>query len=173
MFLIGDSTGGNVVHDVAAQAGRLEAEPVRLASTIALHPGFLRAEPRRSFYEKTETPFLTRNMISKFMDLAVPVASETTKDHPIISPMGLQAPPLAALNLPPVMVAVAEEDLLFDTEMEYCEAMKAAGKEVEVVVSHGMGHCFYLNKIAMESDPKTALEGHKLIEAIVNFVGKN
>ncbi|XP_020224282.1 probable carboxylesterase 17 [Cajanus cajan] len=138
-----------------------------------LHPGFLRAELRGSFYEKTETPFLTRDMINKFMDLAVPVASERSKDHPVISPMGPRAPPLAALSLPPVMVAVAEEDLLFDTEMEYCEAMKGAGKEVEVVVSHGVGHCFYLNKIAIESDPKTALEVDKLIQAIVDFVSKH
>ncbi|TKY53456.1 Alpha/beta-Hydrolases superfamily protein [Spatholobus suberectus] len=34
-----------------------------------------------------EMPFLTLDMISKFLDLAVSVASATTKDHPIISPM--------------------------------------------------------------------------------------
>lgn len=173
VFLAGDSSGGNIVHNVAARVGSLEGLSVRLVGGLALHPGFLRAEPSRSFLENTEIPFLTRDMINKFMDLAVPVASETTKDHPIISPMGPQAPPIAGLKLPPMLVAVAEDDLLLDTELEYCEAMKAAGKEVEVVFSHGMGHCFYLNNIAMESDPKTASEGVKLIEAIVNFISRH
>ncbi|KAK7344899.1 hypothetical protein VNO77_15114 [Canavalia gladiata] len=173
VFLIGDSTGGNIVHDVAARAGSIGDQSVKLAGAIALHPGFQRAKLWRSFNEKTEMPFLTRDMINRFMDLAVPVASEASKDHPIINPMGPHAPPLVGLNFPPVMVAVAEEDLLIDTELEYCEAMKEAGKEVEIVVSQGMGHCFYLNKVAMESDPKTVLEGEKFLQAIIGFINKH
>ena len=173
VFLVGDSAGGNIVHDVAARAGRLDIEPVRLVGGLALCPGFLRSKPSKSYLENPETPVLTRDMVDKLTDLAVPVPSATTKDHPIISPMGPQAQPIAGLKLPPMLVAVAQKDLMRDTQLEYCEAVKAAGKEVEVVVHHGMLHCFYLNKIAIESDPETVAETDMLLERIVNFISSH
>ncbi|TXG70250.1 hypothetical protein EZV62_005185 [Acer yangbiense] len=164
VFLIGDSTGGNLVHYLAARAGDMNTEPVRLAGGIAIHPGFLRAELSKSFHELPETPLLTRDMVNKFMSLALPDGA--TKDFPITCPMGPLAPPLDDMKLPPMLVAVAEMDLIRDSELEYCEAMKEAGKEVEILVNHGMGHCFYL-------DPQTTTQTNKLIEEIVNFIVKH
>ncbi|KAF5750316.1 carboxylesterase 15 [Tripterygium wilfordii] len=171
VFLIGDSTGGNIVHHVAARAGAMNTEPVKLAGGIAIHPGFQRAEPSKSFLELPETPLLTRDMISKFMALALPKGC--TMDHPIICPMGPDAPSLAGLKLPPMMVVVAEKDLLRDTELEYCEAMKEAGKEVEVLINEGMGHSFYFDKIAVDNDPETADQTTKLIEGIKSFIDRH
>ncbi|KAK9291239.1 hypothetical protein L1049_009427 [Liquidambar formosana] len=171
VFLVGDSTGGNIVHDVAARAGTVDTEPVRLAGGVGIHPGFNRSEPSKSFLELPETPFLTRDMVNKFMELALPIGS--TKDHPIICPMGLAAPPLAGLKLPPMLVVVAEKDLLRDTELEYCEAMKGAGKEVEVVTNSGMGHSFYFNKMAIDMDPETAGQTEFLIEGITSFIKRH
>ncbi|KAM1157733.1 hypothetical protein TB2_027874 [Malus domestica] len=42
-FLIGDSSGGNIVHHVAAQARTADLSPLRLAGGIPIHPGFVRA----------------------------------------------------------------------------------------------------------------------------------
>ncbi|MED6164806.1 hypothetical protein PIB30_093729 [Stylosanthes scabra] len=170
VFLIGDSAGGNIVHDVAARAGCTDIEPVRLVGGLILCPGFLRSTPIKSYMENEETPILTRDMVDKLMDLAVSEPSATTKDHPVISPMGRQAPPLAGLKLPPMLVVVAEKDLIRDSQLEYCEAMKDAGKEVEVVVFDGLPHCFYANKIVIELDPKAASETQRLIERIVDFI---
>jgi acetyl esterase/lipase len=51
VFLIGDSTGANLVHQVAAGFSSAEPEywgPVRLAGAILLNPGFTRSTPSRS-----------------------------------------------------------------------------------------------------------------------------
>ncbi|KAL1314877.1 hypothetical protein HN51_041686 [Arachis hypogaea] len=170
VFLIGDSAGGNIVHDVAARAGCTDIEPVRLVGGLILCPGFLRSGPIKSYMESEESTMLTRDMVDKLMDLAVPEPSATTKDHPIISPMGPQAPLLAGLRLPAMFVAVGEKDLMRDTQLEYCEAMKDAGKEVEVVVFDSMPHCFYVDKIGMELDARVAAETERLIERVVDFI---
>ncbi|CAA7400080.1 unnamed protein product [Spirodela intermedia] len=175
VFLIGESSGGNLVHEVAALAGRQEDDfwaPLRLAGAVPIHPGFVRSTRSRSEMDcSLETPFLTLDMLDKFLYLALPEGA--TKDHPITCPMGPQAPEMAGLRMPPVMVVVAERDLIRDTEMEYCEAMKAAGKEVEVVEESGVGHSFYLNKLAVDFDPHVGSQTAALIESIKDFVNRH
>ncbi|XP_043723651.1 probable carboxylesterase 15 [Telopea speciosissima] len=172
VFLIGDSSGGNLVHEVAAHAGAKDLNPVRLAGGIPIHPGFVRAERSKSELEKkSDSPFLTLEMVDKFLALALPIGS--TKDHPITCPMGPAATPLAGLKVPPFLVVLAENDLILDTEIEYCDAMKKAGKDVEVLVNPGVSHSFYLNKIAVEMDPHTASETGRLIAAITDFIKRH
>ncbi|KAL2234352.1 UNVERIFIED_CONTAM: putative carboxylesterase 15 [Sesamum indicum] len=168
VFLIGDSSGGNIVHQVASRAGRENLEPLRVAGAIPIHPGFCRSQRSKSEMEQPETPFLTLDMVDKFLRLALPVGA--TKDHPITCPMGEAAPAIEKLKLPPYLYCVAEQDLIKDTEMEFYEAMKRGGKEVELAMSEGVGHSFYLNKIAVDMDPKTAQETQKLFQAIKDFI---
>ncbi|EOY19600.1 hypothetical protein QUC31_006028 [Theobroma cacao] len=171
VFLIGDSSGGNIVHQVAVRAGNLDLSPLRLAGGIPIHPGFVRAERSKSELEQPESPFLTLDMVDKFLALALPIGS--TKDHPITCPMGPAAPAMEGLNLPPFLFCVAEKDLIKDTEMEYYEAMRNANKEVELLISPGMGHSFYLNKIAVDMDPNYAAQTASLIAGIKEFVNKH
>ncbi|KAL0397377.1 UNVERIFIED_CONTAM: putative carboxylesterase 17 [Sesamum calycinum] len=168
VFLIGDSSGGNIVHQVAARAGREKLEPLRVAGAIPIHPGFCRSQRSKSEMEQPETPFLTLDMVDKFLSLALPVGA--TKDHPITCPMGEAAPAIEGLKLPPYLYCVAEQDLIKDTEMEFYEVMKRGGKEVELMTSDGVGHSFYLNKIAVDMDPKTAQETQKLFQGIKDFI---
>ncbi|XP_052174696.1 probable carboxylesterase 15 [Diospyros lotus] len=170
VFLVGDSTGGNLVHETASRAGEIDAGALKLVGGIPLHPGFIREEPSRSLLELPESPMLTRDMVTKLMDLGLPEGC--TKDHPVTCPMGPSAPPLSLLKLPPMLVVVAEKDLLRDTELEYCEAMKKAGKEVEVLLEEGMSHCYYLNKIAVDVEPEAAASADRLIAAIINFINR-
>lgn len=44
IFLIGDSSGGNVVHQVASRAGKDDITPIKITGAIAVHPGFVRSE---------------------------------------------------------------------------------------------------------------------------------
>jgi len=171
VFLIGDSSGGNLVHEVAARAGKIDLSPLRLAGGISIHPGFVRSKRSKSEVEQPQSPFLTLDMLDKFLGFALPAGC--TKDHPITCPMGSSAPPLEELNLPPLLLCIAENDLVIDTEMEYYEAMKKANKEVELLISHGMGHSFYLNKIAVDLDPNTAAETDNLIAGIKGFINKH
>ncbi|XP_048326975.2 carboxylesterase 15 [Ziziphus jujuba] len=171
VFLIGDSSGANLVHAVAARAGEADLSPLRLAGGIPIHPGFVRAERSKSELEMPQSPFLTLDMVDKFLSLALPVGC--TKDHPITCPMGAAAPPLEGLKLPPLLLCIADKDLLLDTETEYYECMKKAKKDVELLINPGMTHSFYLNKIAVDMDPNTAAQTDGLITGIVEFIKKH
>jgi len=170
VFLIGDSSGGNLVHEVAARAGSVDLTPVRLAGGIPIHPGFVRSYRSQSEIEMPQSPFLTLDMLDKFLSLALPIGSN--KDHPFTCPMGSGAPPLDGLKLPPFLLCLAENDLLKDTEMEYYEAMKKANKEVDLFVSKGMTHSFYLNKIAVDLDPTVSAQMNALIGRVKEFIEK-
>ncbi|TKY68398.1 putative carboxylesterase 17 [Spatholobus suberectus] len=61
-------------------------------------------------------------------------------------------------------------DLIFDTEMEYYEAMQKANKDVELFINKGVTHCFYLNKIAVDMDPNTGAQTDSLIARIKEFI---
>ncbi|KAL3534289.1 hypothetical protein ACH5RR_002750 [Cinchona calisaya] len=172
VFLVGDSSGGNIVHQVAIRAGDDDLTPLKLAGAIPIHPGFVRKERSKSELEQPESPFLTLDMVDKFLNLALPIGS--TKDHPITCPMGGSAvPQIKDLKLPPYLFCLAENDLIKDTEMEFYVAMKKANKEVDLLISSGVGHSFYLNKIAVDMDPNTAAETEKLFTGILEFIKKN
>ncbi|XP_014504207.1 probable carboxylesterase 15 [Vigna radiata var. radiata] len=168
VFLIGDSSGANIVHEVAARAGKTQLKLISVAGGIPIHPGMMRSTRSRSELEKPQSPFLTLDMVDKFMSLALPLGS--TKDHPIACPMGDSAPPLSGLKLPPFLLCLAELDLIFDTEMEYYEAMRMANKDVELYVNEGVTHSFYLNKIAVDMDPNTGAQTHALMARIKQFI---
>ncbi|XP_054816254.1 probable carboxylesterase 6 [Prosopis cineraria] len=168
IFLIGDSTGGNLVHEVAVRAGKHDLTPLRVAGGIEVHPGFVRSRRSKSELENPQSPILSLDMIDKMLILGLPVGSN--KDHPITCPMGEAAPSLKDVEVPPLLVCLAEKDLMVDTEMEYCEAMKKAKKEVEVFVSKDMGHAFYLNSVAVETDADTAEQTECLIGKIKEFI---
>ncbi|KAJ1693327.1 hypothetical protein LUZ63_010025 [Rhynchospora breviuscula] len=175
VFLIGDSSGGNLAHVVAAKALEETDEfwaPLKLAGGIPLHPGFVRSTRSRSELElKADSVFFTLDMLDKFLALGLPVGA--TKDHPYTCPMGEAAPPLEKVRLPPFLVGVAELDLVRDTDLEYCEAMKKAGKQVEVLISCGVSHSFYLNKFAVDMDPTTGERTRELVAAIKDFVERH
>lgn len=168
--LIGDSAGGNLVHEIAVRSRNYEKDllPVCVLGGIALHPGFVRSERSKSEVESPESPFLTLDMLDKFLAMALPVGSN--KDHPITNPIGPLAPDLEKLRFPRMMVAIADGDLVRDTEVEYCEAMKRAGHDVEVVISEKVGHSFYLNQIAVQTDPEVGAQTTKLLDAISLFI---
>ncbi|KAF0897167.1 hypothetical protein E2562_034218 [Oryza meyeriana var. granulata] len=174
VFLIGDSSGGNLVHLVAAHAGKDDmgsVHPVRLAGGILLHPGFAAEEKSRSELENPPSLFLTEEMVDKLLALGLPVG--VNKDSPYTSPV-LAAEAVSRLHMPPMLLMVAEQDLLHDPQVEYGEAMARAGKMVATAVSRGaVAHIFYLNFFAVESDPLTAERTRELIDTIKTFINRH
>ncbi|CAN4081949.1 unnamed protein product [Withania somnifera] len=164
VFLVGDSSGGNIVHQVAARAGVEDLSPMKFAGAIPIHPGFVRSYRSKSELEQEQTPFLTLDMVDKFLGLALPIGSN--KDHPLTCPMGEAAAAVNELILPPYLYCVADKDLIKDTEMEFYEALKKAKKDVELYISNDVGHSFYLNKIAVEMDPVTGSATEKLLKPL-------
>jgi len=59
------------------------------------------------------------------------------------------------------------------SNLEYCDALRAAGKEVEVLLSRRMSHSFYLNKYAVDMDPATGERARELIDAIRSFIARH
>ncbi|KAL4203312.1 hypothetical protein AMTRI_Chr01g127230 [Amborella trichopoda] len=146
---------------------------MRIAGCIPIHPGFVRSTRSDSELNlESDSSFLTLDMVDKFLALAVPRGA--TKDHPYTCPMGEAGmAEIEGLELPDFLVPIAERDLIRDTELEYCDSMRRKGYKVEVLMSKGMGHCFYMNKVAIDSDPYTKEETDKLIEVIVDFVHRH
>nr|ABK23396.1 unknown [Picea sitchensis] len=164
---------GNLVHEVGLRAQATPPDllhPVCVRGGISIHPGYVRSE--RSQSEKEHPPdsaLLTLDMVDKFLKLSAPEGI-STRDHPITNPMGPDAPPLKDLKFPRMLVAIADRDLIRDTELEYYEAMKSAGHDVEVFRSENVGHSFYLNEIAIKYDPNTAKETSRLLQAADRFI---
>ncbi|CAN6333085.1 unnamed protein product [Urochloa humidicola] len=175
VFLVGDSSGANLVHFVAARVGEDDAAnwaPLRVAGGIPIHPGFVREARSRSELEtKADSVFFSLDMLDKFNAMALPAGA--TREHPFTCPTGPQAPPLESVPLPPMLVSVGENDLVRDTNLECCDALRAAGKDVEVLLSRGMSHAFYLNKFAVDMDPATGERTRELIDAITSFVARH
>uniref|UniRef100_A0A0D9XWP6 Alpha/beta hydrolase fold-3 domain-containing protein n=1 Tax=Leersia perrieri TaxID=77586 RepID=A0A0D9XWP6_9ORYZ len=174
VFLIGDSAGGNLVQLIAAssaKAGTTALHPLRIAGGVLLHPGFAKEEKTRSELENPPSLFLTEEMVDKLLTLGLPVG--INKDSQYTSPV-LAAEAVAYLKMPPMLLMVAEKDLLHDRQVEYGEAMVRVGKTVETLVSRGsVVHIFYLNFFAVESDPLTAERTRELIDAIKTFINRH
>jgi acetyl esterase/lipase len=79
VFLVGDSSGANLVHFVAARVGEDGADswaPLRVAGGIPIHPRFVRAPRSRSELEtKADSVFFTLDMLDKFNAMALPVGA--------------------------------------------------------------------------------------------------
>ncbi|GLJ16624.1 hypothetical protein SUGI_0285220 [Cryptomeria japonica] len=165
-FLMGESAGGNLVHQTAlAYAAEEIPNFLCLRGCILIHPGFARNERSRSEVETIpKTPAITIEKIDGFYKLALPEG--TNKDHPITYPMDSQALPLQGVMLPKILVGIAGGDLIRDTRMEFCQAMRNAGRSVEVVVSENVEHCFHVNQFPIAEDVQTS----NLVAAIDQFI---
>ncbi|CAM0949313.1 unnamed protein product [Alopecurus aequalis] len=139
VFLIGDSFGANLVHQVAA--------------------GFSSAEP--GYWGPSGSPEPS---------CSTPGSPGTTRDHPYIWPV---VGDVAALAVPPMLVSIATLDSLRDRQVEYCNAMQRTGKHVEVALSPGVDHIFYLKHgLAEPADEETAARVAELIDVIGGFVSR-
>ncbi|CAM0949311.1 unnamed protein product [Alopecurus aequalis] len=176
VFLIGDSSGANLVHQVAAGFNSAEPGywgPVRLAGAILLNPLFGRCAPSPSeSTDQSNMPYMDYKLVDRFLALALP--NGASRDHPYIWPVrdGAAA---AALAMPPLLVSIATLDSLRDRQAEYCNLMRRAGKHVEVVLSPGVDHMFYLIQGVAEPEPadeESAARVAELVEAIGGFVGR-
>jgi acetyl esterase/lipase len=142
VFVSGDSAGANIAHHVAVRvgSGALNAGPVRIAGYVLLWPYF--GGERRTASEAACPPdvFLTLALYDQMWRLALPAGA--SRDHPAANPFGPESPPLDSVDLPPVLVAVGDRDMLLDRIADYVARLKAAGKRVELVEFPGQAHGF-------------------------------
>ncbi|KAL6636784.1 hypothetical protein ACP70R_024356 [Stipagrostis hirtigluma subsp. patula] len=144
VFFAGESAGGNIAHHLAVTlgSGLADVNPARVAGYVLFWPFFAGVERTTSEAEYPPGPFMTLPASDQCCRMSLPVGA--TRDHPVFNPFGPQSPALDAVELPPVLVAGGEHDLLHDRIVDYVARLKAMGKPVELVEFEGQHHGFFI-----------------------------
>lgn len=132
----GESAGGNLAAVVALKARDLNGPRLSLqvlVSPVLGHPD----DGRASYRDCSEGYFLSKEGMDWFFTQYPRNASDL--DDPYLLP--LRSKDLSGLA--PTLVVEAEYDVLRDEGVEYAEALKAAGNQVELAVFDGMIHGFF------------------------------
>ncbi|CAH2050673.1 unnamed protein product [Thlaspi arvense] len=138
VFVGGDSSGGNIVHNIVMRVGR-EGLPgeLTLVGAFLTHPYFFGSEPIGSEpkhgFEQT--------LHYRCWNFVYPDAPGGI-NNPMISPMAAGAPSLVTLGCRRLFVGVAGEDEIRDRGVWYYEAVKDSGweGEIELFEIEGEGH---------------------------------
>lgn len=166
LFVAGDSTGGNIAHNVAMRAGRSGLPGgTRIEGMVLLHPYLCGkelvpsegAEPRRSL--ETEERWW-----------AFVCAGRYGIDHPFINPLAMPATEWVSLGCRRAKVTVAELDRMRDRGRRYVEALRAsawAGDEAVLYEDQCERHVFFLSK----SDGSGKMK--QMIAAIASFMASS
>uniref|UniRef100_A0A0D9VZZ5 Alpha/beta hydrolase fold-3 domain-containing protein n=1 Tax=Leersia perrieri TaxID=77586 RepID=A0A0D9VZZ5_9ORYZ len=145
VFVAGDSAGAGIVHHVAVRLGSgqlpVDRNAMRVAGCVMLFPFFGGEERTRSEAENPPGPYLTLPSSDQAWRLALPRGA--TRDHPLANPFGPGSPAMEAVAMPPLLVVVAQLDLLRDRGVDYVARLRKMGKSVEVVEFEGQDHGFF------------------------------
>ncbi|XP_061354625.1 uncharacterized protein LOC133299204 [Gastrolobium bilobum] len=163
VFIGGDSSGGNIVHNVAMRAG-VEALPggVKLYGAYLNHPYFwgskpIGSEPVMGFEETYQ---------SLIWNFAYPSAPGGL-DNPMINPLAPGAPSLATLGCSKMLVTVAGKDHLHFRyrAVLYYEAVKGSGwkGEIELFEEEEEDHVYHMFNMETE-------QAKRLIKVVVDFL---
>ncbi|XP_077234577.1 putative carboxylesterase 17 [Tasmannia lanceolata] len=169
VFLCGDSAGGTIAYNVATRLG-LESttlKPLCLKGVILIQP-FFGGEARTSSEKYTVQPSnsaLSLKSSDVYWSLALPLG--VNRDHQWCNPLSKGSTKLEDLRVPPVLVCLSEMDILKDRNLEFCEAMRRAGKRLEYVMYMGVGHSFQVLHNYPLSQPRT-LDMISHIKAFIN-----
>jgi len=163
VFIGGDSSGGNLCHNVAMRAG-VEALPggVKVFGAYLNHPYFWGAKP----IGKEPVVGFEETLQSRIWKFAYPSAPGGL-DNPMINPLASGAPSLATLCCSKLLVTAAGKDhLLFrDRSERYCEAVKQSGwkGEVEFFEEKDEDHVYYMYDLETE-------QSKRFIQVLVDFL---
>ncbi|KAH7280979.1 hypothetical protein KP509_36G023800 [Ceratopteris richardii] len=139
-FLIGDSAGGTIVHNVAMQAlghGAWDSQQEkRILKNVAMQ-GLLLCHPWFTCSSSEMNPQAPGDaMILKY--------TKTHVDSPLVNPFSASAPPLEGVALPRAIVFVAGRDRLKDRGTAYYEGLMRAGKETKLSCTDEGIHIFHI-----------------------------
>ncbi|KAK7280505.1 hypothetical protein RJT34_25569 [Clitoria ternatea] len=147
VFLAGDSAGANIAYNVATRLAACEGvalRPLNLKGLILIQPFF--GGEVRTVTEKcmAQSPGSALNLAASdtYWRLALPHGSN--RDHLWCNPLVKGLKKLDELKLVPTLVCISEMDILRDRNLEFCDALKIAGKRVEFGVFEGVGHAFQI-----------------------------
>ncbi|KAJ9693808.1 hypothetical protein PVL29_009666 [Vitis rotundifolia] len=162
VFVVGDSSGGNMAHHLAVQlgAGSPELEPVRVRGYVLMAP-FFGGSVRTRSEEGPSEAMLNLAILDRFWRLSIPEGG--TKDHPLANPFGPASPSLEPLKLDPILVVVGGNELLKDRAEDYAKRLKEMKKDIGYVEFEGKEHGFFTN------DPYSEA-GNAVLQLIKRFI---
>ncbi|XVF07470.1 hypothetical protein REPUB_Repub06bG0141800 [Reevesia pubescens] len=142
VFVMGDSSGGNIAHHLAVRfgAGSTELAPVRVRGYVLSAP-FFGGVVRTTSEAGPSEALLNLEILDRFWRLSMPIGE--TRDHPLANPFGPLSPSLEPLNLDPILVIVGGCELLKDRAEDYARRLKDMGKEIEYVEFEGKEHGYF------------------------------
>ncbi|KAK8921629.1 putative carboxylesterase 17 [Platanthera zijinensis] len=106
--------------------------------------GEARTASERSLRESAAKSALSLSAAECYWRLALPAGCD--RDSVWCNPVGeeglkkMERP----ASMPGMLVCVAEMDILRDRNLEFCGALKGAGKKVELEMYEGVGHAFHV-----------------------------
>ncbi|CAH8306126.1 unnamed protein product [Eruca vesicaria subsp. sativa] len=139
IFLAGDSSGGNIVHNVALKA--VEAG-INVLGNVLLNPMFGGEERTESEKRLDGKYFVTVRDRDWYWKAFLPQGED--REHPACNPFSSRAKCLQGLKFPKSLVVVAGLDLIQDWQLAYAEGLKRAGQEVKLVHLEKATIGFYL-----------------------------
>ncbi|XP_062112324.1 carboxylesterase 15 [Humulus lupulus] len=165
VFVVGDSSGGNMAHHLAVRigTGSVRVEPVRVRGFVLLAPFFGGVARTRS-EEGPPEGLLSLEMLDRFWRLSM--GEGETRDHPLANPFGPKSPNLEKVGLDPILVIVGGNELLRDRVENYAMRLKDMGKKVEYVDFGGQQHGFFTN------DPYSDTSNN-VLQVIKRFILQN
>ncbi|XP_039048746.1 probable carboxylesterase 15 [Hibiscus syriacus] len=143
VFVLGDSSGGNLAHHLAVrfEAGSMELAPVRVRGYVLVAPFFGGSVRTKSEQEHPCEAFWNLEMYDRFWRLSIPVGS--TFDDPLVNPIGPYSQSLENVPLDPIMVVVGGGEILRDRLEDYATRLKELGKKIEFLEFEGQQHSFF------------------------------
>lgn len=173
IFLAGDSAGANIAHNIATRLGNSKnvsetasLKPLIFKGTILIQP-FFGGEARTNSEKYLAQPpqsALSLTASDTYWRLALPCGYN--RDHPWCNPLAKGSKVLGELKLLPTMVCISERDILKDRNLEYCAALREAGKRVEQVMFKDVGHAFQILSKSQLSQTRT----HEMMAYIKAFI---
>ncbi|KAK9086611.1 hypothetical protein Syun_029005 [Stephania yunnanensis] len=139
VYLAGDSSGGNIVHNVAVRA--MDSE-YKVVGNILLNPMFGGIERTESERRLDGKYFVTVQDRDWYWRAFLPEGAD--RDHPACNPFGPECVSLKDKEFPKSLVVVSGFDLIQDWQLNYVEGLKNAGQEVKLLYLEQATIGFYL-----------------------------
>lgn len=160
IFLAGDSSGGNIAHNVALRAADTEID---ICGNILLNPMFGGIERTESEKRLDGKYFVTIQDRDWYWKAFLPEGAD--RDHPACNPFGPDGAKLEGMKFPKSLVVVAGLNLIQDWQLAYAKGLEKAGQDVKLVYREQATVGFYFL-------PNTE-HFYEVMEEIKTFVTSN
>lgn len=161
LFLMGQSAGGNIVHQVMVLKPMHDLQPMSVKGLIIEVPAFSAEEVSESEALSINDPILPLANQRAMWLMCLPVGAN--QDHPYCNIFAPDAPNLSEVPFPRILLVYGGQDVLRTRQMQYYDALKKAGKDVTIVEVPEGKHLFRLN-------PLLEAENVRVDKAISEFI---